>query len=432
LSGAAESRPRLPSELPTVVSPLRNVLPHVFDTLRREPAVAITLGYLLVAMAGIFYNYWFYRAFDIPVLTLSQISDFLVAGLQQPMALLLVLSTFPLCWLMDLYNLRSRRRHVDALALLRASASLSGYQRLRRRFLEWRVGEMWYTQLSYVANATGTAGTLTVSDGTHTAQLTLIGQYSADAFHLAAGASSGTELTSTTADNATVMGGGAADVLTGTTGNDIIVGGQGGDTLTGGAGSDTFMFRSSDAGGVDTITDFDAGASGDMLGIGALLQGYSAGDDLSPYISMRESGTDTIVGGNDADTVYGGSGNDVIDGSGGNDFIIGGYGADQLTGGGGNDTFVYLDTKDTNDTITDFATGDKIDLSAIDANPGLVGDQGFTFGGTTATAHGVWYAQVGGNVVVYVDTDGNAATAELAITLNGVSTVNSGDFLLGP
>lgn len=148
MSGALESR-RPPA--PDSTSALQSMLPHVLDTLRREPAVAITLCYLLVAMAGIFYNYWFYRAFDIPVLTLSQISDFLVAGLQQPMALLLVLSTFPLCWLMDLYNLRSRRRHVEALALLRASASLSGYQRLRRRFLEWRVGEMWYTQLSYVA-----------------------------------------------------------------------------------------------------------------------------------------------------------------------------------------------------------------------------------------------------------------------------------------
>jgi hypothetical protein len=151
LSGGVESRsPTVPAATDST-SALQSILPHVLDTLRREPAVAITLCYLLVAMAGIFYNYWFYRGFDIPVLTLSQISDFLVAGLQQPMALLLVVSTFPLCWLMDLYNLRSRRRHVEALARLRASVSLSGYQRLRRRFLEWRVGEMWYTQLSYVA-----------------------------------------------------------------------------------------------------------------------------------------------------------------------------------------------------------------------------------------------------------------------------------------
>ena len=149
MSGAIEARPG--ASRPDVVSPLRDMLPHVFDTLRREPAVAITLGYLLLAMAGIFYNYWFYRAFGIPVLTLSQISDFLVAGLQQPMALGLVLSTFPLCWVMDLFNARSRRKHVSQLDFLRSLPGLRWWQRLRLRFLEWRVGELWYTQLGYLS-----------------------------------------------------------------------------------------------------------------------------------------------------------------------------------------------------------------------------------------------------------------------------------------
>lgn len=132
-------------------SPLWHMLPHLLRMLRREPAVALTLGYLLVAMAGIYYNYWFYRDFDIPVLTLSQIGDFLVAGLQQPMALALVLSTFPLCWLFDLYNEFSRRRHIAQRDALRARPDLPRWQRLRLRFLEWRVGELWYTQGSYIA-----------------------------------------------------------------------------------------------------------------------------------------------------------------------------------------------------------------------------------------------------------------------------------------
>jgi Ca2+-binding RTX toxin-like protein len=84
-------------------------------------------------------------------------------------------------------------------------------------------------------------------------------------------------------------------VLAGTAGNDIVVGGQGSDTLTGGAGSDTFLFRSSDAGAVDTITDFDAGAGGDMLGIGALLQGYAAGADLSQFVGSHDTASGTIV-----------------------------------------------------------------------------------------------------------------------------------------
>jgi VCBS repeat-containing protein len=175
---------------------------------------------------------------------------------------------------------------------------------------------------------------------------------------------------------------------TATNGNDTIYGGAGADTINGGAGDD-------------------------------IIYGGSGGD--------------TLGGGNDGDRLYGGSGSDTISGGNSNDVIIGGYGADTLTGSAGNDTFVYLDARDTNDTITDFTSGaDKIDLSAIDADPLFAGDQGFTFGGTTATAHGIWYAQSGGNVIVYVDTDGNVSTAELAITLTGVSSVGSGDFLLGP
>ena len=174
-----------------------------------------------------------------------------------------------------------------------------------------------------------------------------------------------------------------------TNGNDTIYGGAGADTINGGGGDDT-------------------------------IYGGSGGDNLG--------------GGNDGDHLYGGSGTDTISGGNNNDTIIGGYGADNLTGSNGNDTFVYLDAKDTNDTITDFTSGDKIDLSAIDANSNLGGDQGFAFGGTTATANGVWYAQSGANVIVYVDTDGNASTAELAITLANTTTANLSqtDFLLGP
>src|SRR6185312_7350808 len=99
---------------------------------------------------GIFYNYWFYRQFGIPVLTLSQIGDFLVAGLQQPMALVLVLSTFPLCWLFDRFNARSRRRHLAERDSLRARGAPGRWAGWRLRFLDWRVSELWYTQLSYV------------------------------------------------------------------------------------------------------------------------------------------------------------------------------------------------------------------------------------------------------------------------------------------
>ena len=71
------------------------------------------------------------------------------------------------------------------------------------------------------------------------------------------------------------------------------------------------------------------------------------------------------------------------------DHLWGDGGADSLWGGSSNDTFHYARLSDspysipgvpeTFDTIHDFRKGDKIDLSAIDANTtaGAVGDQAF-------------------------------------------------------
>src|SRR5204862_2834719 len=69
------------------------------------------------------------------------------------------------------------------------------------------------TQVSYTANAAGTAGSLVVNDGMHTAQVTLIGQYSAADFQLVAGQNGSTDVVNTVTDNATVLGTARADVL---------------------------------------------------------------------------------------------------------------------------------------------------------------------------------------------------------------------------
>src|SRR5439155_18656647 len=68
--------------------------------------------------------------------------------------------------------------------------------------------------------------------------------------------------------------------------------------------------------------------------------------------------------------------------------ITGSLGSDVLTGGGGTDIFVFDTTSDSSrgsarDKIVDFHTGDKIDLSAIDAKTGP-GNQTFSFIGTAA------------------------------------------------
>src|SRR5690606_27336125 len=123
-------------------SPLLALLPHGLRLLRREPALGITLAYLLTALAGISYASSFYRQFDVPVLSLMQIGDFLIAGLQQPVAILLVLSTLPICWAMDRWNMRIFRRQLAAQQRLRGLETLSFLQRLRLRYLDWNISDV--------------------------------------------------------------------------------------------------------------------------------------------------------------------------------------------------------------------------------------------------------------------------------------------------
>ena len=57
------------------------------------------------------------------------------------------------------------------------------------------------TTLAYAANAENTGGTLTVSDGTHTVTLALLGQYAAADFALSADGTSGTLVTDPTVES---------------------------------------------------------------------------------------------------------------------------------------------------------------------------------------------------------------------------------------
>ena len=211
------------------------------------------------------------------------------------------------------------------------------------------------------------------------------------------------------------LGGSGDTLITGTNGNDV--------PITGSTGADTIRALDGD----DTV---NAGNGGDTVYGGAGVDTISGGNGND--VLYGQAGNDVIHGNDNNDTIYGGSGTDTISGGNNSDRLAGGFGADLLSGGDNGDTFVYLDLRDTGDTISDFGAGDRIDFSAIDSDPLQAGDQGFTFGGTTATAHGVWYDVIGGNTVVYLDSDGNAGTAELAITLSGTPDLHQTDFLLGP
>ena len=102
------------------------------------------------------------------------------------------------------------------------------------------------------------------------------------------------------------------------------------------------------------------------LATGAVSGGDAAGDTLS--------GIEQLIGSGFADTLTGNAGANMLWGMGGGDVLTGGGGADVLKGGAGTDRFIYAALADSavsaagKDTIRDFSAGDKIDLSAIDAD----------------------------------------------------------------
>jgi len=122
----------------------------------------------------------------------------------------------------------------------------------------------------------------------------------------------------------------------------------------------------------------------------------------------------------------------------GDDVLIGGIGADVLKGGAGNDTFRYLNVVDSTvaaagrDTITDFATGDKIDLSAIDADGnGDNGDTAFTFGAGAFTGAGQIrvLAFANNRYGVYMETTGDQQP-ESIINVYSDHALTAADFVL--
>jgi serralysin len=84
--------------------------------------------------------------------------------------------------------------------------------------------------------------------------------------------------------------------------------------------------------------------------------------------------------------------------------------------------------------LSAFLPQDKIDLSAIDANVLLAGNQTFDFIGTgafTGTTGEVRYFLSGTNMIVEVDVQGDRnATADMQIQLNVIGSVNASNFIL--
>ncbi|GAA3717999.1 hypothetical protein GCM10022268_28030 [Sphingomonas cynarae] len=241
-----------------------------------------------------------------------------------------------------------------------------------------------------------------------------------------------------------LTGTGENDTIDGSWGNDFLYGGGGNDVLLGGLGDDNLFGED----GHDTLTGdlgrdmLDGGAGNDTLNGGSgedILYGRAGndtliGDTYDDYLDGGD-GDDFLDGGNNEDTLIGGAGNDILDGGGNEDILTGGSGRDIFRFSKAGDTGV---SRLTRDVITDFVRGeDRIDLSLIDANTRVNGDQAFTL----LTGANAKFTAPGQLRVVYQVIDGVTHTilegstdtgslAEFTIDLVGHFTLTPSDFML--
>jgi Ca2+-binding RTX toxin-like protein len=187
-----------------------------------------------------------------------------------------------------------------------------------------------------------------------------------------------------------VTTGAGDDTLRGSDGDNILNGGAGRDYFDGGLGSDTVDYSFI---GIATTVNLATGQATWETAPGAT-------ETLVSIENARGgSGKDNLTGNALTNRLEGNAGSDVLYGAGGADFMFGGADADR---------FVFKSASESRpgmaDTIADLniAEGDRIDLSAIDANPFMVLDQAFTLGGGYGPGLGI------GQLVIrpVLDSDG--------------------------
>ena len=226
------------------------------------------------------------------------------------------------------------------------------------------------------------------------------------------------------------------DLEHGGSGDDVIDGADGDDNENGGTGEDDF------AAGTDAGNDKLTGGSGSdtvsYAGAGAgvsvdLAKGSARAASADAGIGVDKLSAIENADGSDFDDLLNGSAQaNVLDGGDGDDVLTGGMGTDALTGGLGDDVFRFLTVRDSglgarHDVVVDFASGDRIDLSAIDAKAGFTKNDAFVLLGgeapTLANANGALWFRAG---VLYGSTDADVAP-EFEIALNGISSLTEAD-----
>ncbi len=312
----------------------------------------------------------------------------------------------------------------------------------------------------------------------------------ADDSRLLAGGTQNDNLTGWVHDDA-LFGGQGDDTLAGQDGNDLIQGNAGADRLLGERGADTVLGGQGNdvlhtgQGIAGEAGDYGHGNMGDDIvngggGADTLLGGQGGdslyGGDGADYLSgdlgddalRGGAGSDSQFGGAGADSLFSGGGADSLDGGAGEDVIIvsGGGGAsvdggdgndtilaaspgqDVLQGGGGADRFEFVSynrpAEGQDDEIRDWGASDTLhfdhfsiysttpeqyaELTAADYASALAQANSLIASGQVIYVA----AQVGGDVVVFADTNGTAADgAETAVVLAGrtLAHIEAGDIV---
>jgi len=223
----------------------------------------------------------------------------------------------------------------------------------------------------------------------------------------------------------------SADTLIGSSGDDSLLGGGGADILTGGLGNDYLNGGT----GIDTAVFASTTTRGATVDLSLrVAQATGFGNDMIANVEnlLGGVGADALTGDAAANVLTGGEGNDRLNGNAGNDTLIGGGGKDILTGGTGGDLFKFNSITEpavggNADIILDFQSGiDKIDLSSIDANLFVAGNQAFTLVSAFTGLAGQLRFNNGG---IECDVTGDKST-DCRIALTGLTSIRPVDLVL--
>lgn len=238
-------------------------------------------------------------------------------------------------------------------------------------------------------------------------------------------------------------------VYRGDAGNDLFLSVGYNNSFNGGSGGDTISYElqddystergkgveidlgkgraTIDSNQIETLTSIEnasgTNSSDDVLGSSAdnVLRGFAGNDYMKGY-----DGEDVLYGGSGSDSLYGGNGDDDL---------TGGRGQDYLAGGNGEDIFYFDNVGETavgssRDIIADFraSDGDLVNLSTIDANVDLGGNQRFEFIGGDGFSSNEGELRFS-NGILAGDVDGDGRS-DFEIRMTDVSKMYADDFIL--